>query len=161
MKKSFVLLAVLSIILSSAALGFDGNRKGFVLGGGLGLSPAATWDGDPVPSEFLKIPTDIDAKTNIVQGFNGVSWYHYFGSKGQTFFTALGAGVYVFDLEVVINNVTVSGSNDPAFGMLIGAGYEFSPHYQVGGYFSFGNTTEPGIEYKHAHLNILFSVMAF
>ena len=45
MKKILVFLAAVSL-LSTSSWAFNGVRKGFVLGGGLGFSPAAKWSVD-------------------------------------------------------------------------------------------------------------------
>ncbi|MCP4566939.1 MAG: porin family protein [FCB group bacterium] len=192
MKKACVLLVISILILSSAALGFDGNRKGFVLGGGLGFSPASNWKTELVPDlelEFEETKAGIGVNLLLgyafdeynmlvvegnvagyetgfddltaTQGFGGVAWYHYFGAKGATFFTTVGMGSYNFELKLKKDNIEVSGSNDPGFGMLFGVGYEFSRHFQAGAYFSFGKTEAGPVEFDHAHINLLVSVVAY
>ena len=193
MKKVFVILAIFLLLLSSTGFAFDGSRKGFVLGGGLGLAPVAKWEGDPIPwfmtkydesrvglglnlligyawDEFNMIvyegnmvayQSDLLYNVDIIQGFNGAAWYHYFGPQGKTFFSTVGLGVYTFDLEWQYENVTVSGSNDPGIALMIGGGYEFARHFQAGLYVSTGKTTEPHYDYEHAHLSILVSAVAF
>jgi len=47
MKKSTIVLALASIGLAGTAFGFDGNRRGFVLGGGFGLAQCQA--GQPMP----------------------------------------------------------------------------------------------------------------
>ena len=39
------MVIVLTLLVASSSFGFDGNRKGFVLGGGLGIAPTAGWSG--------------------------------------------------------------------------------------------------------------------
>jgi hypothetical protein len=41
--RHWILIAVAVLGLASPCSAFDGMRKGFVLGGGLGLAPSATW----------------------------------------------------------------------------------------------------------------------
>jgi len=41
----FTALFALFLLAACSTYGFDGNRKGFVLGGGLGLSPYSKWSG--------------------------------------------------------------------------------------------------------------------
>ncbi len=44
---------------------------------------------------------------------------------------------------------------------MLGAGYEFSPHWQVAVYFSSGKTSDPFFDYNHNHVSILMSGIAF
>ena len=186
MKKLLGILTVLTLVLTSSSFGFDGQRKGFVLGGGLGFSPAANWSVDvPTFLGTLNVgETNVGVSLNLVigyawdeqnmivyegnvagvssdffnqtlsQGFNGAAWYHYYGLPGSSAFTTAGLGFYVFDGE----NFT---ANDPGVGILLGAGYEFARHWQVGGYFSFGKTSDVGINFDHYHFSILLSGVAF
>lgn len=94
---------------------------------------------------------------NFVQGFNGAAWYHYFGPKGETFFSTAGLGVYVFKPEDL-------KQNEYGGAILLGGGYEFSPHWQVGAYLSAGRTQDPdisGLDFKHTTFSILVSGIAF
>jgi hypothetical protein len=187
MKATATIGVLLVVLLASAASAFDGHRKGFVLGGGLGFTPLARWS---VEESFLGHTTYShhetkagvglniligyawDAKNMIVyegnatgfmtdiddqsaaQGFDGAAWYHYFGPAGKSAFTVGGLGMYGFDLEH-------RDQNDPGFGMLLGGGYEFARHWQVGGYLSFGITSANDIDYHHATLNVLVSGVLF
>ncbi len=185
MKRS-VLITLVAVMLMSGSVGaFDGMRKGFVLGGGLGLNLSADYE---VSEGIYSISEDGSGmglnlvigyawdeqnmivyegnvggwksdlvNKDIAQGFNGASWYHYFGPVGQSFFTVAGLGFYVFNPEDFENN-------DPAGGLILGGGYEFARHIQVGAYFSSGKTKDPGsskIEFDHTHFNILVSAVAF
>ena len=181
--KRFVLITLVAVLfLFGTAGAFDGIRKGFVLGGGLGIAATADWDMD---SAGVSIGEDgsglggnfvigyawdehnmIVYEGNVVawtselidetigQGFNGASWYHYFGPVGKSFFTAAGVGFCVFRVD------TYEG-NDPGFGLLLGGGYEFARHVQVAAYFSTGKTGDSGVDFDHTHFNILFSAVAF
>ncbi len=89
---SIIVAHVLIIFLSSSAYGFDGARKGFVLGGGLGFSPASyspyqtnagagaqfligyAWDtSNMIVYEGNATGYEIYNETRS-QGFNGASW---------------------------------------------------------------------------------------
>jgi len=191
MKK--VLRAVVVLILSvvSTTYGFDGNRKGFVLGGGLGFSPRSSWEGNVVdlstfPPQIVKADenkaglglnliigyawdeqnmivyegnvtgwnSDLFVDQSIAQGFNGASWYHYFGVPGRSAFTTLGLGFYVFDVKDY-------DANDAKGAILLGGGYEFARHWQLGGYLGIGKTSDPGGDFDHTHFSILVSGVAF
>ena len=180
MKKVLVALSLLVILVSSAN-SFDGKRKGFVLGGGLGFAPTAKWevDGFSVVNETkagiginILIGYAWDEKNMIVyeangvgynsdlvdvaitQGFTGASWYHYFNEPGKTMFITGGLGLYFFEAEHY-------DANDYGGALMFGGGYEFAPHWQVGLYFSAGKTSDPIFDYNHNHLNLLISGIAF
>ena len=187
MRNLQTIVLTLTLLAASSASGFDGNRKGFVLGGGLGFAPVSSWSVDISPffgpiSSINETGAGIglnliighawDEQNMIVyegnvtgwksdffdmtmsQGFNGGAWYHYFGIPGRSAFTTLGLGVYLFDGEDVT-------ANDVGIGFLAGGGYEFARHWQVGGYFSLGRTSDAGVDFDHYHLNILVSGVAF
>lgn len=187
MKTTTVVAVLLAIFLVSTATGFDGDRKGFVLGGGLGFAPVVKWSVEEsfLGHTVLKIDETRagvglnlligyawDEKNMLVyegnavgyasefgdqtiaQGFNGGSWYHYFGRPGKSAFTVGGLGLYSFDREN-------SDQHDPGFAILLGGGYEFARHWQVGGYLSFGATSAHGLDYKHSHLSVLVTGVAF
>ncbi len=184
MKRLVLITLVAVLFMAATACAFDGMRKGFVLGGGLGLAATADWDVD-----FMGVSVGEDGSglglnlvigyawdeqnmivyegnvaswksdlidETVAQGFNGASWYHYFGPVGKSFFTAAGIGFYVFKVETY-------DDNDPGFGLLLGGGYEFARHIQVAAYFSKGKTKDPivDVDFDHTHFNILISAVAF
>lgn len=182
MKRLVMIVLVAVLFMATTACAFDGLRKGFVLGGGLGLNVTAEYEVD-IPGFYISedgsgfglhlvIGYAWDEQNMIVyegnvtgwksdligvdiaQGFNGASWYHYFGPSGKSFFTAAGLGFYVF-------NADTYEDNDPGFGLLLGGGYEFARHWQVAAYFSSGKTEDSGVDFDHTHLNILVSGIAF
>jgi hypothetical protein len=95
-----------------------------------------------------------DIFDQTTQGFNGPAWYHYYGDMGKSAFTAVGLGLYTFDVEHL-------DANDPSIGLLLGGGYEFAKHWQFGAYLSFGRTTSFGVDFNHATINVLVSGIAF
>jgi hypothetical protein len=176
------------LLVGAGANAFDGNRKGFVLGGGLGFAPLARWEVDvpiyggeaAIKDENAGVALNLmigyawDERNMIVyegnvagftvgvlnedwtavQGFNGASYYHYFGVPGKTAFITLGAGLYYFQVEDF-------DSNDPGGAFQLGGGYEFARHWQVGLYLGAGKTKSAGVSFDHAHLNALVGVVAF
>lgn len=170
----------LLIIMVSSASAFNGQRKGFVLGGGLGLAPTVRYSlGSADNSEFggaahilLGYAWDeynmivyesnaAGAEVNNInygQGFAGPTWYHYFGPQGKSFFTVAGLGFYYFQVEG-------DDATDPGGGYMIGGGYEFSRHFQVAMYLSGGQTSlnfwPVDIEWGHNNLSIVVSAVAF
>jgi len=190
MKRFIIAFWMIMLVLSSTAGAFDGDRKGFVMGGGLGFAPVAHWGTDAlfsigslnlgvsVNEENIGLGLHIMAgyawdeknligfESNVVgydsdlfnrsmaQGFNGAVWYHYYGNKGNAPFSTIGLGAYTFhpkDLEAA----------DPGGGMLLGGGYEFTPHVQVAVYLGFGATELNHISFNHSHLTLMISAMAF
>jgi hypothetical protein len=67
-------------------------------------------------------------------------------------------GIYSFAFEL---DEGPERSNDPGFGSLAGVSYEFTPHFQLGRYFSWGQTSEPGIDYDHVHVAVPVNAVAF
>lgn len=184
-----LLLFVVLLLIAGSAMAFNGERKGFVLGGGLGFAPVSRWSVDMSPygtgpydfdetkagvALHLVIGHAWDEHNMIVyegnvtgyssedewddrmvsQGFNGAAWYHYFGPAGKSAFTVGGLGFYVFHVEDF-------DANDPGFGVLLGGGYEFARHWQVGGYVSFGSSSSEGVDFTHNHISVLVSGVAF
>lgn len=103
--------------------------------------------------------SDVFVDNQVSQGFSGAAWYHYYGSMGSTFFSVLGIGVFTFDLDKF-------DANDQGIGGLIGGGYEFSNHWQVGAYLSSGRTSTAlkdfGFDdWSHVQVSALVNVVAF
>lgn len=179
-----ILLVVFSVSPASA---FDGLRKGFVLGGGLGIAPTSSWDvgfdddsnvgtGGNLfigygwnefnmivyEGNFTIYNTTLEDHS-AVQGFTGVAWYHFFGPIGRSFFTVAGLGIYRFETFPTVNN---SGT-----GALLGIGYDLARHIQAAVYLSAGKTSESShidgqrshanVDWDHTHINVLVSAVAF
>jgi hypothetical protein len=171
---------VLVVVLASSAFGFNGLRKGFVLGGGLGIAPMiriSLGDADnsevgPAANIFLGYAWDeynmIVYESNVTvyeenqisaaQGFGGASWYHYFGEQGKSFFTVVGLGFQYYEVEDF-------DANDAGAAYLIGGGYEFTRHVQVVLYLSGGKSSQDfiftDIDYGHNHMSISVNAVAF
>jgi len=179
MRRILFLTATCILCLATTTSAFNGQRKGFVLGGSFGFAPTSSWsvehysdleDSGPGFGLALIIGGAFDEKNMLVyegnvtswnsnhvtvaQGFNGPAWYHYFGPTGHSAFTAAGLGFYVFNAEHF-------EENDPGLGLLFGGGYEFAPHWQVGAYVSYGKTSDPIFNYSHYHVSILVTGIAF
>jgi hypothetical protein len=194
MKTTMILITLLILCsLASSASAFDGERKGFVLGFGLGFSPAAHsshtnegvtfeetasggagsfylgygWNEKNTlvfDSTFTFFTSRLYNRRETIQGFTGVSWYHYYGKKGKSFFTTLGVGMYSYDLEGIYIHIDFNPEDSeprPQFptddgpGFLLGAGYEFSSHWQVGAFLSAGATQNFETDFNHAHFSVM------
>lgn len=175
--KKVLLITVLCILVASSAWSFDNMRKGFVLGGGLGMAPSAKFSIDGFAGDVNKTGFGLnflagygwdefnmivyegniagysENSINVTQGFNGASWYHYFGPMGHSFYSTVGLGMYFFSIEQY--------SASPGGAILLGGGYEFSDHWQVGAYLASGKTSDGPYDFKHTHFSILVSGVAF
>ncbi|MBU8933985.1 MAG: hypothetical protein KOO62_08245 [candidate division Zixibacteria bacterium] len=192
MKRMLPVSLMMMVLLASSSLAFDGNRKGFVVGGGLGFAPTATssidrdgpdtedngsglglnlvigyaWDEHNMLVCEGNIASYSSNQTyiwlpfrTVMQGFYGASWYHYYGPQGRSFFTAVGLGLYVF--EDGWSQWWGFEAHDPGAALLLGGGYEFARHFQVGVYVSTGKTSERTDDYNHSHISVLVSAVAF
>jgi len=183
MKFKAIILTILLIIFISSAWGFNGERKGFVFGGGLGYAPLIktspelhgdqnsglglnslvgyAWDDQNmiVFEGNVSAFAQKDSNLTIAQGFYGAAWYHYFGTAGKSAFTTAGIGLYMYRVDETTDQNDMG--NDMGLAILLGGGYEFARHWQIGAYFSFGKTSEGPYDYNHSNLNLLISTVAF
>ena len=183
---------VLTLLTASSSFGFDGQRKGFVLGGGLGYAPTSGWSGKGTFGAALEVidtneyrpgvgfnflighgwdernlivfeinmaswTSDLLVnRPSITQGVVGALWYHYFGSPGRSIFTTIGLGAYR-----VITFVSGTLGQSVGGGFIIGAGYEFARHLQLGGYLTTGVSSERFGHWSYTDIKVLVSVVAF
>jgi hypothetical protein len=168
-----IVVFILTSMMSSSASAFDGNRKGFVFGIGLGGSPATHW----------KIP-DIDSSgtaqgiaSGILIGYSwndanmlvygndhslyftdarsasslvvfALSWYHYWGEDSK-WYTKLGLGKA--SVGAMYRNTGGDG-----FGMVVGGGYEIFKQVQLGANFFGGKGSDAG-NYSATAYSITFT----
>lgn len=178
-----IVLFVFLVVMVSSVSAFNGQRKGFVLGGGIGFAPLVKWSTEVGPFDYSESKAGVavhlligyawDEQNMIVyegnatgysddevfdepvtQGFDGAAWYHYYGVAGKSSFTVVGLGLYAFDAGDY-------KANDPGLGIMLGAGYEFARHWQVGGYISVGRTTDSPLDFDHANMSVVISTVAF
>lgn len=153
----------MSSITIGPARGFDGQRKGFVVGGGLGLGTTSYKQKLVSPigssetgwSNGFGIMTDFKigyAPTNQVEFFynDKGSWFDYSGEiglnglgtasvnyylkpEGPTFYLGGGLGFSIFTLPFENNTDVQLG-----FGSYVGSGYQFAKHFAVQLDFMFG-----------------------
>jgi len=175
---------LLLCLFTGSASGFDGQRKGFILGGGVGLGMTSVKqsidDGVSVTTgesetKFafgtdFRIGWGIDSLWEVFY-FNDLSWFtaeNIFGNK-ITFATGVGGiGVRRYfgppgAAPFVTAGVGLSTWDTPfeeggkawwGVGVMAGGGYEFSPHWSVEANLSYG---EP----KEDELNLTFTTKAF
>jgi hypothetical protein len=186
-KRFLAAVSVVLAVLPVASSAFDGERKGIVLGGGVGLSPMARWstelaseskfgvglhffagyawdeqnmigyenNGTVYHSDYYNSDSLVGSGDLLTaQGFQGASWYHYWGQRARAFFTAVGLGLCEFSRGEGYHS-------DPGGAYLLGAGYQFTRRLQAGFYFSAGRTADAGPDFAHRHLSLLVSGMVF
>jgi hypothetical protein len=187
MKHVWPVFMMVLMIIPVASQAFDGERKGVVIGGGLGVAPVARWSNGYDNERAVALAMHIIAgyawnSDNMLvyeincslfaseqynsdwlwgsgdlvttQGFEGASWYHHFGRPGRSFFTAAGLGLFIFD----------RGRNyhsDPGAGYLLGSGFEFLCHFQLGAYLSGGRTFDAGRSFAHMNFSLLLSGVVY
>ena len=186
MRLKIVVYVLGALLLATSAFGFNGQRQGFVLGGGLGLSPASKWEVDKIigfevngaeetnagVGLHLVIGYAWDNYNMIVYEGNGTGYDSDFFNQTMTQ-TFNGASWYHYYGEMGKAAFTTVGlglygfdgenlsANDPGIGLLLGGGYEFTRHWQFGAYIGFGKTSDAGVDFSHATFNILISGIAF
>ncbi|MFH1894012.1 MAG: hypothetical protein ABIK83_15170 [Candidatus Zixiibacteriota bacterium] len=80
MKRTLVAAALYMLLLQSTVLGFDGLRKGFVVGGGLGVAATAKWSVDIPTNMISNIPGGATDESNVGVGGHfliGYAWDEY------------------------------------------------------------------------------------
>lgn len=125
--KTVTAILLAAFLLSSSAFAFDGKRKGFVLGGGVGAVPVSRWStvyqgrtfsengvgygldffGGYGLGEHNVVGVAFNIAFNqsdmfdvtLLHTFLGPSWQHYFGPTGKSFFSMLGVGRYDFEMR--------------------------------------------------------------
>jgi len=160
-RKILFVLAML-LITTSQSFAIDGIRKGFVIGFGMGYGSAGNpvlksndvelslngfagnmfagycWDNKNMllweNIGVLKFSSDRN-KGDVAKGFNGITWYHYYKPQARTFFTVVGAGEYVTDVDFYREDYRATG-----IGVVLGGGYEFTKQVQLGVYLLSGES---------------------
>ncbi len=188
MRRIYLTLIIMVLVLATSTSAFDGKRKGFVLGGGGGMAPTMRVAIDsPDISDALSgpalnlmtgyawneanliafmsnatfckgrgCPPEAGEEFLISQGFAGLTYHHYFGPVGRSFYLSGGVGLQYwnfFDDDY--------DSPDPGTGFFLGGGYEFVRHIQVNGSYSFGKTSNEFLEFEHSQFLITVMFIAF
>lgn len=175
------LLLLIGILLPVSSHAFDGQRKGFVLGFGVGYSPimrlAIDESGAGRTEQGLSLAfpigyawnnrnmliwegapnyywVDLNGTSQGMQGVWTLRWYHYFSDQRQTTFTTIGLGKSRFALC----NKPV---NDAGLGVVAGGGYQLIPHIQAGLYIAVGFGSFEGESYTHTTISLLITAVAY
>jgi len=182
MRHLLVITLVTVLFLAASAGAFDGTRKGFVLGGGLGIAAFADYNAEEHGRTLSEGGSDIGMSfllgyawddrnmivyegnasgwtsdsldENVFQGFYGAAWYHYYGHSNRSLFSVAGLGYYSF-------HVWTYERHDRGPALLVGGGYEVFFQVQVAAYYCRGWTKSAGVRFGHNQFNILASFVAF
>lgn len=176
--KKVLLVLVLSLLVSSPVWGFDGQRKGFILGGGLGLGATSykekqvSFVGSTETDWRNKFGFMTDFKigyapTNQLEIFysDKGSWFDYDGAIGLTGLGALGVSYYLkpeaptfylgcgTGVSTFITSPLKSGTDtDLGFGFYAGGGYEFVKHFAIQLDFMYGIPKESSGGFKNTFM---------
>ncbi len=184
-----VLAGLVALLCVARASAFDGNRAGFVVGGGVGFSPEARWENNDMAGfddqgaggafgfligygwnnnnllvwdmDLAYVKGDVDGvASSILQGYGGPAWYRYFGAPGKAVILTVGLGLTRFmHCPDGGNDCYLNGGGGC---LRIGVGYEFVRHFQAGVTVSNGiSYDESGHDFDHTTLNVLVSGVAF
>ena len=167
------LIACLTLCIATGASAFDGNRKGFILGGGLGLGLTSFTQ----TVEFLGTSTTSDRENKfavmtdfkigygateqvLIYYMSKVSWFSIenvygnnvtiangFGGAGVAYyFKPTGPSPYIsggLGMSTWMLPFEEGADTWVGFGLVVGGGYEFSRHYSIEGNLAWG---KPGKE---------------
>jgi hypothetical protein len=175
MKTKTCLVFVLSLlVLSSQLLAFDGQRKGFILGGGLGggslhyseydftlnqFAGTGNFKIGYAPSNSLEIYFTDNVSVFSYEGVNfgigigGVGVTKYLKPEGKGFFVFGGVGVSL------LQNLSRSGDSLTGFGLIGGIGSDISKHWSIQGDILYTSMESNNI--KSLVLRVTINFLAF
>jgi len=184
MKKvlAVMLAGLFLLILSANAQAFDGQRKGFILGGGLGLGMTSyTLEFGTLTSDrFNKIsfmtdfkigyaPTDqveiyysskgswwSESGTTFLHSYGTAALSYYLLPQSPTFYLTGGIGFSSLAAPFENNTTTETG-----FGFFGGAGYEFIRHFAIEANLMYGQPGSSGDTFKGLVPRVIFVATAF
>lgn len=175
------ILLSLILLVPSEVEAFDGDRKGFVLGFGLGATPSANWStsfadidetgkgmvvdfmighGFSIRNVVVGTVMGVSANSDAIiddwafQGINGVQWYHFLSDRKRSFYVSVGGGAMRF-----VSDRFEGSEWGPGFKTELG--YEFQRHFQIGAYGILGRTSRNGISSSHKQFGFLLRLMAY
>ena len=182
MRKFYVIMCVVVFILASAnVFAFDGKRKGFIIGGGIGggflsnktsFGSSSNTESEGVFLTKLKIGY---APSNTLEiyyitkaswwGENDMTLYVQLSAVGITkyldntsetgLFVSAGIGFAEFDAP--FGDVDAS----TGFGLIGGVGYEFSRHWSIEADLLYSKVEESGVDFDSIGVRVSVNVLAF
>ena len=176
MSARVLLIFALALFVCGSAAAFDGKRQGFVFGVGTGMNPYTRISPEPSDSRekglalqalfgyaqndhnLLALEGNISTRFFASHGFFGPTWYRYFGKPGKAFYSALGLGMYYYNEDKLFGEST---HHEKGFGYMIGGGYEFARHIQMGVYYAGGTTHFDNVDYSLGHFSVMVTFAVF
>ena len=182
-KSIAAILIIVVMMLCASANAFDGERKGFAMGFGMGMSPYVyssnnSFDYDKTGEALgmnLSLGWGINNKNIITTEVVAASAMDYennycgnrdndpasgiLGFNWYHYFNSSGSSWYTtlgFGRYVNTYDFTSRG-----LGFLIGGGYELSKHIQIGTYYYQGKTGSSSIKYTGRTLVFIITVVAY
>lgn len=186
-KRLLVGLVAALVVLPAVAGVFDGERRGIVLGGGLGVSPVARWSAWGRSEDMVSLGMHMFGgyawdernmagyELNIAiynsDSFNSDSLLGSGdlltsqGFQGASWYHFLGPPGQAFFTAVGLGFCVFDRGegyhSSPGVAWLLGAGYTFTRRLQAGIYYSAGRTSDAGHDFAHRHLSLLVSGFVF
>jgi hypothetical protein len=170
--KACVVVCLSVFLLSSQLSAFDGQRKGFILGGGLGVgylaaheytldrawSPAANFKIGYAPSSTLEISYTFVASgvyaiyddADYFFGVNAIALTKYFKPEGPGFFITAGIGP-------ALKSEMGYPRAETGFGFIGGLGYQLGRHWSLQGDVVYMNADSE----DYAAIRLTFNFLAF
>jgi hypothetical protein len=185
MKRIAIVLAVIFLLVSAVQVwAFDGQRKGFILGGGLGLGMTSyKFESGPFQTDTenqFSFMTEFKigyAPTEQVEVFyaSKVSWFndaldnvivanglglaavsYYFLPQTPTWFVTGGLGFSTASAPFEESSRTYVG-----FGVSVGGGYEFARHFAVEFDLMYSAPEDEGVTFKGFVPRVVVTATAF
>lgn len=177
----FILFAAIVVLAATEAFAFDGQRKGFILGGGIGggflsnkfsAGPFSTTEGEAVFASEFKIgyaPSNDfeiyyigkgswwgESDVALLIGLSAVGISKYLGTSSTGFFVTGGVGLSAIDAPF-----EEGAEADYGFGLFGGAGYEFARHWTLEADILYNHISESGIDLNSIGFRLSINGLAF
>jgi len=114
MKRTLVAAVLFMLLLQSTVFGFDGLRKGFVVGGGLGVAATAKWSVDVPTNVVSNIPGGATEESNVGVGGHLVIGYAW-DEQNMIVYESNGCA-YTSDVFKDPNSADLDGKSAQSFG---------------------------------------------
>lgn len=166
------LVIAICLSIQTNALGFDGQRKGFIVGAGLGFSPSASWESEVTPFTAGSARFTIDESSSAaaaqfmigyaVDNKNIIAFHNNLVSFSSRFFEnddivqGISSISWFHYFRVAKHEVFLTAGFGPfifdagdagqtesnEYGYVLGCGYEFARHFQIAAYYTSGDTED-------------------
>jgi hypothetical protein len=182
------LVGLLVLLAPAETLAFDGKRKGFILGGGIGVGVTSYGYESHYYREYsssmsaseIAFATDLRigyAPSDLVQvyGMSKVAWLisggltatgvagpgvtYFFDPAAPSWFVTAGLGLSTWS-KFIGTHFVGDRNSWYGFGLSVGAGYEFARHASIEGSLTWGNpkTEEHGVSKSVKPLSLRVTV---